>query len=66
MININQCPECGSEDLFWSHTSIVASNGVVDGRLKSNEVESLFIQGCEFCSETVQTLTADEIVEILK
>ena len=55
-----RCPECGSWDLEW-HCSQDTQSGVADGRLGLNEVTTLFYLGCEYCSETIRTVTGDDL-----
>lgn len=58
------CPECGSSDIeFKCHQTTSSTAG--DGRLRLNEVDALFVLGCNFCSETIQTLTGDEAAHAL-
>lgn len=59
---IPACAECGSTDLGWQVHSAVNS-GAPDGRLRASEVSSLFVLGCNHCSETIKTLTADDVAE---
>ena len=56
------CPECGSTDLTW-HTQSSVTTGTPDGKLRANEVSTLFVLGCGHCSETIKTLTADQVAE---
>lgn len=56
------CPECGSTDLTW-HTQSSVTTGTPDGKLRANEVSTLFVLGCNHCSETIKTLTADQVAE---
>jgi hypothetical protein len=56
------CPECGSTDLTW-YTQSSVTTGTPDGKLRANEVSTLFILGCGHCSETIKTLTADQVAE---
>ncbi|RKR79223.1 Lar family restriction alleviation protein [Marinobacter nauticus] len=56
------CPECGSTDLSW-HTQSSVTNGTPDGKLRANEVSTLFVLGCGHCSETIKTLTAAQVAE---
>ena len=60
MNSSTQCLECGSTDLTW-HSSVDSNSGVVDGRLKYNDVHPLFYLGCEECSHTLRALTGDEL-----
>lgn len=56
------CPECGSTDLTW-HTQSSVTTGTQDGKLRANEVSTLFVLGCNHCSETIKILTADQVAE---
>lgn len=61
MLNkVNQCHECGSQALSWQ-TANKASSDVPEGRLRSSEVRTLFVLGCDTCSETLRILSADEV-----
>ncbi len=58
------CPNCGSDELSWCATS--HNKSLVDeGRLRTHEVESLFVLGCDECSETVRIVSADDVAELL-
>lgn len=57
----NKCPKCGGENLTWDQTSRNKS-GVVEGRLRTNEVTVVFFLGCNECSATVQVVSCDGIV----
>ena len=58
------CKECGGSDLKWfSSTRNVGP--ATDGRLKMNEVQVIFVLGCEECSETIQIISGDEAAEML-
>ena len=59
-----ECPECGSAALEWSCTQKAPAD-VPDGRLRVNEVETLFVLGCTECSETVLTMTAHDACWVL-
>ena len=59
-----ECPECGSTVLEWGSTQKGPAD-VVDGRLRLNEVESVFVLGCTECSETVRTMGAHEVCRML-
>lgn len=54
------CKECGSTDLFWA-THYQSTSGVPEGRLRTNEVKCTFVQGCNICSETLRTISAEQI-----
>lgn len=58
------CPKCGSTDVSWQcHKKV---NGAAsDGRLKANEVDTLFVLGCNYCSETIDTKTSEEVAGVL-
>jgi hypothetical protein len=56
----NKCPECGGDNLTWDQTSR-STSGVVEGRLRTNEVTVVFFLGCNDCSATVQTVSSDGI-----
>lgn len=57
----NKCPECGGENLTWDQTSRNES-GVVEGRLRTNDVSVVFFLGCNECSATAQVVSCDGIV----
>lgn len=59
-----RCRACGSELLSWQW-SPVNSSGVVDGRLRASEVQSLFHLGCGECSSTVIVLDSDAVARVL-
>lgn len=61
---IKDCGCCGSDNLFWS-THYETKSGVPDGRLRMSEVSCVFVLGCEYCSETLLVMTADELAEKL-
>lgn len=54
------CRECGSDDLAWqTHNKNIGQ--AQEGRLRTHEVECLFVLGCNYCSETLLVLSADHI-----
>lgn len=55
-----ECKECGSKRMTWATHSKVAS-GIPEGRLRSNEVQCLFVLGCDNCSETLAIISADAL-----
>jgi hypothetical protein len=61
---MSQCPECGSKDLQW-HCTHETNSGVVDGRLRMHDINTLFYLGCNYCSETLKTVSGDEAAEFL-
>ena len=58
------CPECGSTDNEWG-CSQIAQNSVTDGHLRLNEVSTLFYCGCNYCCETIKTITGDELAVMM-
>lgn len=54
-----KCHECDSSDLFWFPS--VKTPDVVDGRLRANEVQSLMVLGCNYCSATVDVISSDVV-----
>ena len=58
------CAECGSENLLWD--SIIHNKSTVQhNRLNCNDVQCLFVLGCEECSHTVRTVRANSVAEML-
>lgn len=58
------CKECGSSHLTWQ-TSIVNRSDVAQGRLNTRDVECLFFLGCDECSETLTTISADKVAGLM-
>jgi hypothetical protein len=54
------CPECGSTDTEWHCTQINRSS-VAEGRLRTHDVSTVFFLGCNRCSETIKTMTGEEV-----
>lgn len=54
------CRECGSDALTW-FAHYRNRSQVVEGRLKTSDVECIFVLGCDACSETLRTVPADEM-----
>lgn len=63
-ISITECRKCGSEHLTWQ-TSIVNRSNVQQGRLNTHDVECLFFLGCDGCSETLETIGADKVADLM-
>lgn len=63
-ISITDCNECGSTDLTWQ-ISIVNRSNVMQGRLNTNDVECIFSLGCDQCSETLATVSADKVASLM-
>lgn len=61
------CKNCGSESATWTVSTRVSRHaaGVPDGRFKSNEILPIAYLGCDHCSETLRTIEAEDIEEIL-
>lgn len=62
-LEIAECRECGSSNLFWftSNRTTWNASPVQQGRLRTSEVECLFFLGCQECSETLRVVEADAI-----
>jgi hypothetical protein len=61
-----RCPECDGTDLSWATAPNKTVCGVADGRLRMNEVETVFYLGCEECSETlIHSVSADDVATFL-
>jgi hypothetical protein len=59
-----ECKVCGSSHLTWQST-IVNRSDVQQGRLNTRDVECLFMLGCDECSETLMTLSADKVAGLM-
>ncbi len=62
--SITECRECGSTALTWA-THSKTDSGVPEGRLRSSEVQCLFVLGCDECSETLAVVSADKLAGLL-
>lgn len=58
-LSITACKECGSKHMTWQ-TSILNRSNVQQGRLNTRDVECVFVLGCDECSETLATVSADK------
>lgn len=58
------CVKCGSSDLTW-HCAPDNRGGVTDGRICMREVSVIFFLGCNACSETLRTVSGEEVAEWL-
>jgi hypothetical protein len=63
-MTVRECTECGSKDLKW-HCTQDTNSGVVDGRLRMHDVHTLFYLGCEHCSETLHTISGDDVATVM-
>lgn len=59
-----QCKECGSMALSWD-THIKTDTGIQQGRLNTRDVKCLLVLGCDECSATVATVSADTLANRL-
>lgn len=59
---VTQCKACGSDDLFW-YGHIKNHSNVQHNRLNTNDVTCLLVLGCNNCSETLMTVSADKLAE---
>lgn len=62
-INAPECPNCGSRELSWG-TSMAVSRNLPPGsvhQLSLGDTSCVFFLGCDECSETVRTVTAEDI-----
>ena len=59
-----ECKECGSTHLTWQ-TSIINRSDIQQGRLNTRDVECLFFLGCDECSETLVTISADKVAALM-
>lgn len=58
------CKHCHSKHLTWQ-TAIVNHSGIAQGRLNTSDVGCLFFLGCDDCSETLVTVSADKVAGLL-
>lgn len=61
---ITACKDCGSTSLTWQ-TSIVNRSNVQQGRLNTHDVDCVFFLGCDHCSETLATASADNVASLM-
>ena len=59
-----ECRNCGSTSLTWEVSSR-NNSGVVEGRLRTGDVESICFLGCDDCSETVKVVPTAAFVAAL-
>lgn len=59
-----RCPACGGRSLTWDNT-IICHGSAPHGRLTTSEVSALFHLGCDECSETVASVSADKLAAYL-
>lgn len=58
------CNKCESLDTEW-HCAQHNNSGVVDGRLRINEVGTKFFLGCNHCSETIRIISGDDLARLM-
>lgn len=58
------CKHCGGTEFEWFVHQRAASE-VVDGRLRTHDVQCSFVLGCLDCSETLMVVAADKIAGML-
>ncbi|HEJ2342710.1 TPA: hypothetical protein ACWLUJ_006176 [Pseudomonas aeruginosa] len=61
---ITKCNCCGSPDLSWQ-TSNTVRNDIQQGRLNTNDVVCIFTLGCNYCSETLAVVSADQVAAMM-
>lgn len=64
ILSISSCKVCGSTRLAW-RTSIVNPSDVQQGRLNTRDVDCQFFLGCEDCSETLATISANKVAGLM-
>jgi len=62
--SITVCKECRSTDLTW-HTTNINRTSIQQGRLNTSDVECVFFLGCDHCSETLATVSADTVASLM-
>ena len=65
LLDIKYCPECESSDLEWFTSKTTVNSVVVEGRLRSEEVSTKYVLGCNGCSETIKTVSENKILQVL-
>ena len=61
---VDECKHCGSTALNWQPHN-VARTAVQNGRLKTSEVECLFVLDCDHCSETLGVINAEGVAAMM-
>ena len=61
---VRNCRECESTSLTWQAVN-TNKTGIAEGRLRTHEVTCVFVLGCDDCSETLLTVSADRVAEQL-
>lgn len=60
----SKCKECGSTSLSW-FTQNTVKNGIQQNRLNTNDIDCIFVLGCDECSETLKLVSADKIADLM-
>ncbi|KSQ21731.1 hypothetical protein APB26_32640 [Pseudomonas aeruginosa] len=61
---ITKCKCCGSADLSWQ-TGNTIRNEIQQGRLNTYDVQCIFSLGCNYCSETLAVISADQVAALM-
>ena len=61
---IDECSNCSSRELTW-YSGLQNTSGVVEGRLRTCEINPIFYLGCDECSETLKVVNGDESASLL-
>ena len=64
MKRFTHCNNCGSDDLEWLSKPHTDSD-VQDGRLRLNEVRTIYFLACHNCSETLQFMSEDQALTFI-
>ena len=64
LTSVTKCRVCGSTNLTWN-TAMTNPSGIAQGRLTTRDVGCVFFLGCDQCSETLVTVTADKVASVL-
>lgn len=58
-----RCTTCGGTDFEWSCTQASHNCAIADGRLRMHDVHTVFVLGCNECSETLRTVNGDDVAQ---
>lgn len=61
----SECRNCGGTCLKWFADVTTQQTAVNGARFRLNEVQHIFVLGCEECSETLLVARGDDIAELL-
>ena len=59
---VEKCEDCG-DNLTWNYAH--DTNGVVQGRLNTHDIKTIFFQSCEYCGSTIKPVSIDIFLEAL-